>query len=366
MLMASAENTAWVGVTAAPCQAQLKVRPHSLSRPRGAFFAAELVLLGAAVLQTAWRGHSLGTLILVAFCALFFHINNLDRSVVSSESMPFWIDLLESVSFGFLASGLLFQIFPGLVPRFDVALAAGLLTVLLPVILRLFLQRLVSRGKFVEQILIVGTGDLPAKLQRALDRGMGHSKRNTQMLSLSDSLTDRGRAVDVTELKTLVERDQISRVVIAELGAESRERLAAALLDSRLRGLQVNDAVDFYEEFSGKIWVEALNSQWFVYTKGFNRSQAGIRLKRCFDVVFALLLILLAAPLFVLIGIAIKFDSAGPVLFRQVRVGLHGKTFVIYKFRSMRRNAEFESGPVWTTECDERVTRVGRLLRICR
>jgi len=53
-------------------------------------------------------------------------------------------------------------------------------------------------------------------------------------------------------------------------------RLAAALLDSRLRGLQVNDAVEFYEEFSGKIWVEALNSQWFVYTNGFNRSQAGI------------------------------------------------------------------------------------------
>ena len=134
--------------------------------------------------------------------------------------------------------------------------------------------------------------------------------------------------------------DQISRVVIAELGAESRERLAAALLDSRLRGLQVNDAVEFYEEFSGKIWVEALNSQWFVYTNGFNRSQAGICFKRCFDVVFALLLILLAAPLLVPVGMAIKFDSAGPVLFRQVRVGLHGKTFVIYKFRSMRRNAE--------------------------
>ena len=131
------------------------------------------------------------------------------------------------------------------------------------------------------------------------------------MLSPFEGLADRGSAVDLAGLNELVARDQISRVVIAELNAQSRERLAAALLDSRLRGLQVNDAVDFYEEFSGKIWVEALNPQWFVYTNGFNRSPAGMFLERCFDVTFALLLILLAAPLLVLIAIAIKFDSAG-------------------------------------------------------
>jgi exopolysaccharide biosynthesis polyprenyl glycosylphosphotransferase len=142
--------------------------------------------------------------------------------------------------------------------------------------------------------------------------------------------------------------------------------LATALLDSRLRGLQVNDAVDFYEEFSGKIWVEALNPQWFVYTSGFNRSQARLCRERCFDVVSSLLLILLAAPLLVLIAIAIKLDSAGPVLFRQVRVGLHGKTFTIYKFRSMRDDAELEGGSAWAAEGDLRVTRVGRLLRLFR
>jgi lipopolysaccharide/colanic/teichoic acid biosynthesis glycosyltransferase len=83
-------------------------------------------------------------------------------------------------------------------------------------------------------------------------------------------------------------------------------------------------------------------------------------------VVFSLALILLAAPLLLLIAIAIKFDSAGPVLFRQVRVGLHGKTFVIYKFRSMRDDAELEAGSAWAAEGDERVTRVGRLLRLFR
>jgi exopolysaccharide biosynthesis polyprenyl glycosylphosphotransferase len=130
--------------------------------------------------------------------------------------------------------------------------------------------------------------------------------------------------------------------------------------------LQVSDAVDFYEEVSGKIWVEALNFQWFVYTHGFNRSRVGVCLKRCFDVTFALLLILFAGPLLLVVAVAIKVDSDGPVLFRQVRVGLHGKTFIIYKFRSMRHDAELEAGPMWTAEFDERVTRVGRLLRMFR
>ncbi len=242
------------------------------------------------------------------------------------------------------------------------ALAIGFL----PLIMRFCLQPLVARGRFAEDILILGTGELPAKLHRALGRGIGHLKHNSRTLSLSETLADRGLAVDFTDLNQLVARGQISRVVIAELDSQSRERLASALLDSRLRGLQVSDAVDFYEEVCGKVWVEALNPQWFVYTNGFNRSPGGDSLKRCFDVTFALLLTLLTAPLLLLVAIAIKFDSAGPVLFRQLRVGLHGKAFVIYKFRSMRHNAELEVGPTWTADCDERVTRVGRLLRMFR
>jgi exopolysaccharide biosynthesis polyprenyl glycosylphosphotransferase len=195
---------------------------------------------------------------------------------------------------------------------------------------------------------------------------MGHTKLYADLPTHSGTSTDRGVTVDLAELNQWVARNQISRVVIAELDGQRRERLADALLDSRLRGLQVSDAADFYEEVSGKIWAEALNSQWFVYTDGFKRSPAGARLKRCFDVAFALLLILFAAPLLLLVAIAVKFDSVGPVLFRQVRVGLHGKTFIIYKFRSMRHDAELAAGPTWTAPCDERVTRVGRLLRMFR
>lgn len=365
-MLTAVDNSAWVGASASSDKPRLKVWPYSLARPQGAFLAAELILLSFALLQTAWEARCLGSLILIACCALFFHINSLDKSVVNSRASQFWIDLLESVALGVLSCWLLFYLFPSLAPQVGLTLAAAILVSLLPVVLRMSLLHLVARGKFIEEILIVGTGDLPAKLRRELDRSVGHTKRNAQVLSLSTRMADRGGAVDLCELTELVTKDQISHVVIAESDPQNRERLAGALLDARLRGLQVSDAVDFYEEFSGKVWVEAVNPQWFVYTNGFRCSSAGLCLKRCFDVTFALLLIVLAAPLLAAIAIAIKLDSNGPVLFRQLRVGLHGKPFMIYKFRSMRHDGPAEAAPTWTSESDERVTRVGHFLRSFR
>ena len=324
-------------------------------------------MLVAALLYAARGAGTLGGPILVAFCEILFHLKNLDRSIVSARLPHFSIDVLESVSLACMASAWLFYVFPALAISAETALAGVLLTGLVPVILRPLLRYLVTHKKFAEGILIVGTGELAGKLYRALATGKNYWKENERRagepLEFPESPADVGTTVDFAQLNDIVVRDRISRVVVAEQDAQSREKLAAALLDHRLRGLQISDAVDFYEKFSGKIWVEGLSTQWFVFTGGFRLSGASACLKRSFDVIFALLLILLTAPLLAVIAVAIKIDSAGPVLFRQIRVGLHGKIFVIYKFRSMRQDAELETGPVWTREQDERVTTVGRLLR---
>ncbi|SPF45618.1 putative Sugar transferase, PEP-CTERM system associated [Candidatus Sulfopaludibacter sp. SbA4] len=365
MATTTIDNLTWSRVKASPSKA-LKVRLYNLARPARAFLAVELMLLAFAVLRTVWDREALGAFVLMASCTLFFHVNNVDRSLLSAEASRFWIDLAESVSLGMWVSAGLFSVFPRLVPPVGATSAAALVFGLLPVMFRMFLPHLITRGRCVEQILIVGTGDLAAKFYRQLDGGVGWPDLDPQMPSVPRSSADRVGTVEFTDLNDLVLRNRISRVVVTDLDALNRERLAAALLDSRLRGLQVSDAVDFYERIRGKIWVEALNPQWFVYTNGFICSRAGLCLKRCFDVMFAAAMILLASPLLVLIAIAIKSDSAGPVLFRQVRVGLHGRKFVIYKFRSMRRDAELDSGPAWAAEQDARVTRVGRLLRTFR
>ena len=87
-------------------------------------------------------------------------------------------------------------------------------------------------------------------------------------------------------------------------------------------------------------------------------------IKRLIDVVFSLLIMVLLAPLWLVIAVIIKISSEGPILFRQERVGINGQPFTMYKFRSMRVDAESETGPVWVKGEDPRVTLIGRILRM--
>jgi sugar transferase (PEP-CTERM system associated) len=343
----------------------LRVRLVSMPSPRGVFLAAELALLGAAMLAAVWRGATFGTSILIGCCALAVYLKALDRSIIRSSKARFWRDLGESLCWGTGAGMLILHFFPMLGSGTAAALAGLPAAALLPVCMRPVLRHLTVRRKLVESTLIVGNGRLAEKLHQALtvcDAAPGQ-QRSSGLLHFPGSLAESPCVTDFSELPEILQRERISRVIVAEEDAQSRTKLAAALVAPRLGGLRVSDAVDYYEYVFGKIWIDALTAEWFVYTRGFGRSRVKILVKRCVDVFLAILLLLLVAPLLPLIAIAIKLGSAGPVLFRQVRVGLNGKTFVIYKFRSMRQDAEFHAGPAWAKERDERATRIGRLLR---
>lgn len=101
------------------------------------------------------------------------------------------------------------------------------------------------------------------------------------------------------------------------------------------------------------------------YIELLNRQKISLFFKRVFDIVVAALILLVLSPFFLLLAVAIKIDSKGPVFFRQVRVGLNGQDFRIYKFRSMVQDAD-KKGLALTTEGDSRITRVGKLIRKCR
>src|SRR5262249_35128486 len=157
------------------------------------------------------------------------------------------------------------------------------------------LQALVRRGKLLEGILIVGTGELAGKLYDALadPKIAGRARRASfpAPIEFPGGANGASLVVDCEHLAQLTARERISRVVVAERDAERRTQVATGLLDCRLRGLRVSDAVDFYEKLSRKIWLEGLYPQWLVYTDGFDRSNTTIYLKRCLDVLFGALLI---------------------------------------------------------------------------
>jgi exopolysaccharide biosynthesis polyprenyl glycosylphosphotransferase len=171
-----------------------------------------------------------------------------------------------------------------------------------------------------------------------------------------------GHNVDAAHLRQLVQQQNVTRIVVAEPRAEARDELTSALLECRLLGVEVEDAVELYQKLHGKLWLEALEPGRLVFSEGFRITPSYVRLKRLLDVVCAIALLVLAAPLWALIAVLIKLESRGPVLFRQERVGQFGRDFVLFKFRSMREDAE-AGGPIWARQNDDRATRVGRLLR---
>ncbi len=138
------------------------------------------------------------------------------------------------------------------------------------------------------------------------------------------------------------------------------------LVAVRAMGVPVEDCHSFYERLASKIAIADLPPEWIALSKGFRRDRLILAAKRTIDVVASFFGLLLSAPISLLVAIAIRLESPGPILYRQERVGQNEKRFILYKFRSMTHNAEASSGPVWAAQDDPRVTRVGVIIRKLR
>jgi sugar transferase (PEP-CTERM system associated) len=166
------------------------------------------------------------------------------------------------------------------------------------------------------------------------------------------------------ELLDFVTRERIQVVLVAY--PDRRGTLPVEqLLEVKFRGVDVQEGVAFYERETGKIFVRELKPSQLIFSEGFTVRPGTRRLKRILDLATAAVGLVLAAPLMILTAIAIAIDSRGPILYRQVRAGELGRPFTLYKFRSMRVDAE-RTGARFAEENDPRVTRVGRFIRKTR
>jgi exopolysaccharide biosynthesis polyprenyl glycosylphosphotransferase len=139
------------------------------------------------------------------------------------------------------------------------------------------------------------------------------------------------------------------------------------LMDWRLQGIAIYRLPDFYESICYKLPAALLKDKWFIFSTGFNLPPSGFntRLKRIVDIVFSGFLLILFLPCMVLTAVLIKLDSRGPIFYSQVRTGLGNQPFRVYKFRSMRQDAEAQ-GAQWASERDSRITTVGQFIRLSR
>ncbi len=143
--------------------------------------------------------------------------------------------------------------------------------------------------------------------------------------------------------------------------------LMHTLLEWKLRGLRVEEANSFYERALGRVSIDQIQPEWFVFSTGFANGERKRVLKRLFDVLAAVVLGFAALPAMALVAVAIRLEGAGPVLFSQDRVGLHDRLFRIYKFRTMRPARPAADPEVrWVSQESERITPLGGFLRTFR
>ena len=169
--------------------------------------------------------------------------------------------------------------------------------------------------------------------------------------------------------RAFVNEHDISEIVVAPDERRSSEGGLLPiddLLDCKLSGTRVTDPLTFFERELLRVEVSMLRPSWALFSDGFVYSQLRDITKRAFDLGVASLILLLMWPFMLLTAIAVRLESSGPALYKQVRIGFNGKEFPIYKFRSMSQDAEKDGKAVWAQKNDSRVTRVGAFIRNTR
>ncbi|MDD2720471.1 MAG: TIGR03013 family PEP-CTERM/XrtA system glycosyltransferase [Gallionella sp.] len=167
-------------------------------------------------------------------------------------------------------------------------------------------------------------------------------------------------------LMSLVTTHQVDEIVVAIQQRDNKHFPIQQLLECKLNGITVVDASTFFEREMNHIRVNSLHPSWLVFGGGFDQSALRAAIKRVFDLISSITLLVITLPVMLIATLCILLEDGGPVLYRQERIGLEGRPFTVYKFRSMRKDAEKSGKPQWATQNDSRITRVGNIIRTLR
>jgi exopolysaccharide biosynthesis polyprenyl glycosylphosphotransferase len=317
-----------------------------------------------AALSTLLVRPRIEAVVLTAACAAAFYYCDLyDFRVTRSlrDCAPRFIRALGLV----LVAVAAVDILVGIETRDGTALVTGLLiaTALL-LIGRACYYAALRRRPYTQTVVVLGGGRLAAALVREV-AARPHLRWAVALVTETPPAAGRRLfrypvLAGISELASVLDRARPDRIVVA---LEERDRAGGmpVLLQARGRGIRVDEAVDVYERITGKLAIEVLPAANLVFGKGFRLARGHAVVGRAMSWVVAVVGLLLLAPLMALIALAVKLDSAGPVFFRQERIGRHGRRFWLVKFRTMRpATAEVSA---WVRDNADRITRVGRLLR---
>jgi len=221
---------------------------------------------------------------------------------------------------------------------------------------------LVQQPYLRERVYVLGTGE---RAQRVVQGLRQRSDLGVEVVGWTGNLEGVPTREEWATHMMEMSHNRVHRVIVAM--PDRRGTLPVReLLELRLDGVKVEDATSWLEKMSGRIEVDNLYPSWLIFAEGFRFSTGFMLLRRTLSVLVSLTCLLLVLPVIPLVILAIRLDSKGPVLYKQQRVGRNNVPFYVYKFRTMKTDAEAETGPVWAGQDDPRITRIGKFLRASR
>ncbi len=309
-------------------------------------------------------------ILLVALVTQFsLYFNDLYSIRVPESTLDLATRLMQAIGMTSITLAAVYFLFPDAIIGRWVFFISLLFLICFLVSWRILYNIVISRRLFTQKALLVGAGELARDIlaEVGLRRDLSYDIR--AMVGHPEETPTPSHPVPVRkgfdDLCDLAEAEGASDIIVAL--DERRGRMPyRELLNCKIRGINIIDGESFYERISGKLLVEKINPSWLIFSEGFRKPPLSRFLKRASGLVLSSLMLIITSPLMLITAAAIKLDSKGPVIFSQERVGQDEKPFMLHKFRSMRRDAEEESGPVWATEDDPRITRVGRVIRKLR
>lgn len=230
---------------------------------------------------------------------------------------------------------------------------------------RYFYLKLTDHDAIKRRVLVLGTGSRALRIGE-LERAKEHSDFHVVGYLPINGANDNVKALpDIGSLQAVVEKYRVEEIVVG-----LRDRRGALpiqeILQCKLRGVQVIDLPAFFERETGRIHLETLSPSWLVFADGFQQGSFKAIVKRTFDIVASVALLIFAGPIMLVTALLIYAEDHAPVFYRQDRVGEAGRTFGLLKFRSMRVDAESDGKPQWARKDDDRTTRIGRFIRKVR
>jgi sugar transferase (PEP-CTERM system associated) len=302
-------------------------------------------------------------LVVTGIVLLFSHWFDLYDSSNLSEKWDQVFRLLLVLGFVALVLAAVGFIYPGILPGNGSALAGLIILTFTLLGWRAAYSWMVKQPFLRERVYILGTGERAERLVRGLRQ---RSALGIEVVGWTGDVEGELSRDSVAEhLVGLAQGRGVHRVIVAM--PDRRGTLPVEeLLDLRLGGVKVEEATSWLERISGRIEVEQLYPSWLIFAEGFRFSTFFRMVRRAVNFSVALVGTVVSLPLLPFIILAIRLDSPGPVLYRQQRVGRRGVIFYCYKFRTMRVDAEADTGATWALDDDPRITRVGKFLRASR